>query len=53
VFTFLIIWAMHGLLYRWRSRLTDEAVEKAIERFAMPGFSLLAGWFGKRKRRLK
>ena len=35
VFTFLIIWVMHGLLYRWRSRLTDEAVEKAIERVSI------------------
>ena len=38
VFTFLIIWVVHGLIYRWpRTRLTDEAVERAIERFALPG----------------
>ena len=36
VFTFLIIWMMHGLIYRWRTRLTDEQIERAIERVA-PG----------------
>jgi len=31
VFTFLIIWVMHGLIYRWRAtRLTDAQVEGAI-----------------------
>jgi lipid A 4'-phosphatase len=33
VFTFLVIWLVHGSLYRWpRTRITDEAVEKVIER---------------------
>jgi membrane-associated PAP2 superfamily phosphatase len=33
VFTFLLIWLTHGLIYRWRrTRITDEAVEHAIER---------------------
>jgi len=33
VFTFLVIWAMHGVLYRWRGTpITDEAVERAIAR---------------------
>jgi membrane-associated PAP2 superfamily phosphatase len=33
VFTFLLIWTVHGLLYRWRpTRTSDEAVERAIER---------------------
>ncbi len=41
VFTFLIIWLVHGLIYRWpRTRLTDEAVERSIERIAMPGYRL-------------
>jgi membrane-associated PAP2 superfamily phosphatase len=35
IFTFLIIWVMHGLIYRWpRTRLTDEKVERDIERLA-------------------
>jgi lipid A 4'-phosphatase len=37
VFTFLIVWLMHGLIYRWRrTRITDEQVEAAIERVALP-----------------
>jgi lipid A 4'-phosphatase len=36
VFTFLVIWLTHGWLYRWpRTRITDEAVERAVERLAM------------------
>lgn len=32
VFTFLIIWFVHGLIYRWpATRITDEQVERAIE----------------------
>jgi hypothetical protein len=47
VFTFLIIWIVHGLIYRWpRTRLTDAEVEGAIERIAMPGYKLIAGLFG-------
>jgi len=50
VFTFLIIWIGHGLIYRWpRTRLTDEGVERAIERIAMPGYDVIAGLFGNRK----
>jgi len=53
VFTFLIIWVMHGLLYRWpRTRLTDEGVEHAIERFARPGYEFIAGMLRKRKSEL-
>jgi lipid A 4'-phosphatase len=37
VFTFLIVWLVHGLLYRWSAtRITDEAVEHGFERIAMP-----------------
>ena len=33
IFTFLVIWLVHGLIYRWAAtRLTDEQVERAIER---------------------
>jgi lipid A 4'-phosphatase len=35
VFTFLVIWLTYGWLYRWRrTRTTDEAVEKALERMS-------------------
>jgi membrane-associated PAP2 superfamily phosphatase len=31
VFTYLIIWIVHGLIYRWRAtRTSDEAIENAI-----------------------
>ena len=34
VFSFLVIWLVHGWLYRWpRTRISDEAVERALERF--------------------
>ncbi len=39
VFTFLIIWIVHGLIYRWRAtRLSDEQIERAIERIVLPGY---------------
>jgi membrane-associated PAP2 superfamily phosphatase len=38
VFTFLIVWLVHGLLYRWRAtRIADATVERLIERIARPG----------------
>ena len=53
VFTFLIIWVVHGLIYRWpRTRLTDEAVERALERAARPGRDFIAGLLSKRKTEL-
>jgi membrane-associated PAP2 superfamily phosphatase len=46
VFTFLIIWVAYGLIYRWpRTRLSDEAIERGIERFS----ASIAGLFGKGK----
>ena len=33
VFSFLVIWFVHGWLYRWpRTRTSDETVERALER---------------------
>jgi membrane-associated PAP2 superfamily phosphatase len=50
VFTFLIIWIAYALIYRWpRTRLTDEGVERALERAAMPGHKFLVGLFRSRK----
>jgi len=55
VFTFLIIWVAYGFIYRWpRTRLSDTAIERAIERFAMPVHDFVAGLFGrKRKSKLR
>ena len=33
VFSFLVIWLIHGLIYRWpRTRISGAAVERALER---------------------
>jgi lipid A 4'-phosphatase len=48
ILTFLMIWIVHGLIYRWpRTRLSDADVEHAIERVAMPGYNVIAGLFRK------
>lgn len=51
VFTFLLIWITHGLIYRWpRTRLSDEGVDGAIARVTLPLYDFLAGVFsGKRE----
>jgi lipid A 4'-phosphatase len=37
VFTFLVIWVTHGLLYRWPlTRISDRAIERALERLVLP-----------------
>jgi membrane-associated PAP2 superfamily phosphatase len=47
VITFLIIWLVHGLLYRWpKWRISDEAVERAIERVAIPVSDTVRALFG-------
>ena len=36
VFAFLVIWLTHGLIYRWSAtRISDEAVERALERMSL------------------
>jgi lipid A 4'-phosphatase len=41
VFMFLLIWTMHGLIYRWRpTRLSDAAVEQLIERWGNALYAL-------------
>lgn len=40
VVVFLVIWLVHGLLYRWRTtRLSDDAVERSLERIATPAYN--------------
>ncbi|MCW5693597.1 MAG: phosphatase PAP2 family protein [Pseudolabrys sp.] len=46
VFTFLVIWLVYALIYRWPStRLSEEASERRLERFSAR-FRRMAGWFG-------
>jgi len=48
-FTFLIVWIAHGLIFRWpRTRLSDEGIEQALERFS----ASVAGFFQRRKTEL-
>ena len=49
VFTYLIIWIVHGLIYRWPpTRLTDDDVERGLERIS----ASIAGFLSKRKTEL-
>ena len=51
VFTFLIIWIVHGLIYRWpRTRFSDEAVERHIERLGNARYNLNKRLFAKTKK---
>ena len=51
VFTFIIIWIVNGLIYRWpRTRLSDERIERGLERFARPGHGLVVGLFGGKRK---
>lgn len=45
VFTWLIVWSVHGALFRWRCRPSDQAIEKPLMR-AGEGLrrALLAAW---------
>ena len=45
IITFMIIWLVHGLIYRWpASRLSDDAIERAIERIAPATLLARYGW---------
>jgi hypothetical protein len=45
-----VIWLAHGYIYRWpRTRLSDEAIDAAITRFAWPGYRLRQRLFGREK----
>jgi membrane-associated PAP2 superfamily phosphatase len=47
LFTFLIVWTVYALIYRWpRTRLSDDGIERALERFALPIHDFVAGLFG-------
>jgi lipid A 4'-phosphatase len=56
VFMFLVIWVIHGLIYRWRStRLTDAIVERPLERAGQAVHeacaAMLRGLSGRQSRR--
>ena len=35
VFTFLIVWLAYALIYRWRTRLDDQQIERGLERISI------------------
>ena len=49
VFTFLVIWIVHAMIYRWpRTRFSDRDVDRAIERLVLPLYHFTARMFGGR-----
>jgi lipid A 4'-phosphatase len=45
---FLVIWLVHGTIYRWPStRLTDAGIDAALSRLAWPGYRFLQKWRGR------
>jgi len=51
IFTFLVIWITYALIYRWpRTRLSDDDVERAIERVALPCSNFFAALFGGKRK---
>ncbi|MBN9049594.1 MAG: phosphatase PAP2 family protein [Rhizobiales bacterium] len=48
VFTFLVIWLLYALIYRWpRTRLTDDKLDAMLTRLAMPGYRLMQRLLGR------
>jgi len=48
VFTFLIVWVVHGFIYRWpRTRLSDVQIERVIEQTVLPVYTPVERWFAR------
>jgi len=51
VFTFLIIWIVYALIYRWpRTRLSDDDVDHALSRLTLPIYDFIVGLFGQNRK---
>src|SRR5581483_4068181 len=48
VFTFLIVWTVHGLLYRWPTRVHKDSIERPLEAIAPQ--TVLSRLFGRKTR---
>ena len=47
IVAFLVVWLMHGIIYRRPSgRFSDARIDAALTRFAWPGYRLLGKWRG-------
>jgi lipid A 4'-phosphatase len=54
VFIFLVVWTVHGVLYRWRlTRLADATVERALERISMPVYNAVGAIMARGRRARK
>jgi membrane-associated phospholipid phosphatase len=48
--SFLVVWLFYALIYRWAAtRVTDQQVDAALTRLAMPGYRLMQRWRGQRQ----
>lgn len=48
IVTFLVIWLIHGYIYRWpATRLTDAGIDAALTRLGWPGYRWLRRRFGR------
>lgn len=46
--SFIVIWLVHGYIYRWPStRMTDADIDAALTRVAWPGYRLRSKWRGR------
>jgi len=46
--TFLVIWLVHGYIYRWPSTpKSDAEIDAALTRFAWPGYRVRQRWQGR------
>jgi membrane-associated PAP2 superfamily phosphatase len=51
VFTFLIVWVVYALIYRWpRTRLSDDSIDRALSRLTLPAYDFIAGLFGRNRK---
>jgi lipid A 4'-phosphatase len=51
ILMFLVIWTVHGAIYRWRAtRMSDEGLEGAIARLSWPLYRAVGGLLGRRNK---
>jgi lipid A 4'-phosphatase len=49
IFTYLIVWVVYALIYRWpRTRLSDDHVDRSLSRLTLPAHDFVAGLFGRK-----
>jgi lipid A 4'-phosphatase len=47
--TFLVVWLMYALIYRWpKTRLSDQAIDAALTKAAWPLYRVTQRWRGRK-----